>query len=130
MAASTFTQITPPPFATGHGENFGDPIVVFNLKLKSGLQAIWPSGCGGQGIGIWTSPDGINWTVGACAHSNSGDDRESMWVDNNPFSRNYGRMYISFNNFNIGSGALSAGPLRRWHHLEHRRSLINTGLYS
>jgi hypothetical protein len=29
-----------------------------------------------------------------------------MWVDNNPFSLKYGRMYISFNNFGIGNGAL------------------------
>ena len=39
-------------------------------------------------------------------HSNSADDRESLWVDNNPFSRAYGRMYICYNNFNVGSGAL------------------------
>ncbi len=44
--------------------------------------------------------------TGACAHNNSGDDRESMWVDNNPFSAAYGRMYISWNNFNVGGGAL------------------------
>src|SRR5215831_2897359 len=30
----TFTQILPPPFANGHGTNFGDPIVVFNAKLN------------------------------------------------------------------------------------------------
>ena len=29
-----------------------------------------------------------------------------MWVDNNRFSRAYGRMYISCNNFNVGGGAL------------------------
>ena len=60
--------------------------------------------CGGHGIGLWTSPDGINWTVGACAHNNSFDDRESFWVDNNPFSAAYGRMYISWNNYNVGCG--------------------------
>ena len=27
---ATFTQLNPPPFASGHGTNFGDPIVVFN----------------------------------------------------------------------------------------------------
>ena len=31
---STLTQIIPPPFANGHGTNFGDPIVVFNQKLN------------------------------------------------------------------------------------------------
>ena len=103
---ATFTQILPPPFATGHGTNFGDPIVVFNKKLNMWFAGDLASGCGGQGIGMWSSPNGINWTPGACAHTNSGDDRESMWVDNDPTSLGYGRMYISYNNFNIGGGAL------------------------
>jgi len=103
---STFTQILPPPFGTGHGTNYGDPIVVYNLKLGMWFAGDLATGCGGQGVGLWSSPDGQNWTTGACAHNNSGDDRESMWVDNNPFSAAYGRMYISFNNFNVGSGAL------------------------
>ncbi len=30
---SSFTEIQPPPFASGHGTNYGDPIVVFNAKL-------------------------------------------------------------------------------------------------
>ena len=55
---------------------------------------------------MWTSPDGITWTAGACAHNGGSDDRESMWVDNNPASPHYGRMYISFNNFLVGTGAL------------------------
>ena len=102
---ATFTQILPPPFTT-HGTNYGDPIVVFNRKLNMWFAGDLASGCGGQGIGLWTSPDGINWSSGACAHTNSGDDRESMWVDNDPTSLGYGRMYISFNNFNVGIGAL------------------------
>ena len=103
---ATFTQILPPPFGTGHGTNFGDPIVVFNKKLNMWFGGDLAQGCGGQGIGVWTSPDGITWSTGACAHTNSADDRESMWVDNDPTSASYGRMYIPFNNFNVGSGAL------------------------
>ena len=102
----TFTEIQPPPFGTGHGTNYGDPIVVYNLKLGKWFAGDLATGCGGQGVGLWTSPDGITWTTGACAHNNSADDRESMWVDNNPFSAAYGRMYISLNNFNVGGGAL------------------------
>src|SRR5437660_234229 len=45
-------------------------------------------------------------SAGACAHNSSNDDRESMWVDNTPVSFFYGRMYISFNNFTLGGGAL------------------------
>ena len=103
---TTFTEILPPPFDSGHGTNYGDPIVVYNQKLGKWFAGDLATGCGGQGVGLWTSPDGINWTVGACAHNNSADDRESMWVDNNPFSAAYGRMYVSLNNFNVGGGAL------------------------
>ncbi len=86
------------PFCTGHGTNFGGPIVVYNAALSTWFAGDLVTGCGGHGIGLWTSPDGITWTAGACAHLNSQDYRESMWVDNNPSSPHYGRMYISFNN--------------------------------
>jgi hypothetical protein len=103
---ATFTEIEPNPVATGHGQNYGDPIVVYNRKLGLWFTGNLVVGCGGQGIGLWTSTDGKTWTPGACAHNGSSDDRESMWVDNDPTSAGYGRMYISFNNFNIGGGAL------------------------
>ncbi len=103
---ATFTEIQPPPFGSGHGTNYGDPIVVYNTKLATWFAGDLVTGCGGQGIGLWSSTNGQTWTTGACAHNNSADDRESMWVDNNPFSSKYGRMYISFNNFNVGGGAL------------------------
>src|SRR6266446_1328007 len=94
------------PLCSGHGTNFGDPIVVYNARLGMWFAGDLATGCGGQGIGLWTSPDGITWTTGACAHNGGSDDRESMWVDNNPVSPFYGRMYISYNDFNIGGGAL------------------------
>lgn len=103
-AGLTWKEIVPPPFATGHGTNFGDPIVVFNAKLGKFFAGDLVSGsdCGGQGIGLWTSPDGIAWTVGSCPHVGSSDDRQSMWVDNEPSSGTYGRMYVSWNNFATG----------------------------
>jgi hypothetical protein len=101
---STFTESE--PLCSGHGTNFGDPIVVFNQKLNMWFAGDLATGCGGQGVGLWKSADGQTWTTGACAHNNSSDDRESFWVDNNPFSRTYGRMYVSFNNFNLDGGAL------------------------
>ena len=105
-AGATFTEIEPPPFATGHGMNYGDPIVVYNQKLHLWFAGDLVTACGSFGVGLWTSPDGINWTPGGCAVNGSGTDRESMWVDNDPTSAAYGRMYISFNNFTINSGAL------------------------
>ena len=99
----TFHEILSRPFESGHGFNGGDPIVVFNDKLNEFFAGDLT--CNG-GIGLWTSPDGKTWTTGACAHNGGGDDRESMWVDNEPTSGTYGRMYISFNDFANG-GALS-----------------------
>src|SRR6516225_8804367 len=96
------------PLCSGHGTNFGDPIVLYNAHLGMWFAGDIVTGCGGQGFGLWTSPDGITWTTGACAvnlGSNDGD-RESFWVDNNPASPFYGRMYMSFNNFGVGGGAL------------------------
>src|SRR5437867_3351544 len=91
---------------SGHGTNFGDPIVVYNAALNLWFAGDLATGCGGQGIGLWTSLDGITWIPGVCAHSGGSDDRESMWVDNNPTSPHFGRMYISWNNFAVGGGAL------------------------
>ena len=99
---ATFHEISPPPFATGHGTNWGDPIVVFNSKLNLFFAGNLVEGCGGGsigGTGLWTSSNGKKWTVGACAHLGTVDDRESMWVDNEPTSGTYGRMYISYNDF-------------------------------
>jgi hypothetical protein len=101
-----FTQKVPSPFNTGHGANFGDPIIVYNKLFDRWFAGDLAGGCGGQGIGLWTSPDAWNWTAGVCAHSGTLDDRESMWVDNNPASFYYGRMYISYNNFAVGGGRL------------------------
>jgi len=106
---ATFNEIQPPPFASGHGTNFGDPIVVFDARLNKWFAGDLVAGadCGNQGIGLWTSTDGQTWATGSCAHVGADDDRESMWIDNEPASGTYGRMYISFNNFATGGGALS-----------------------
>jgi hypothetical protein len=101
-----FKEIQPPPFSSGHGTNFGDPIVVFNSKLNEWFAGDLVSGCGGQGIGLWTSTSGKTWVTGACAHNNNADDRESMWVDNEPTSGKYGRMYISWGDYSA-NGATS-----------------------
>src|SRR5713101_6067613 len=90
------------PLCSGHGTNFGDPIVVYNARLGMWFAGDLATGCGGQGIGLWTSPDGITWTVGACAHNSGNDDRESMWVDNNSSSTYFGRMYVSVNDYARG----------------------------
>jgi hypothetical protein len=103
---STFAEIQPPPFTSGHGTNYGDPLLVYNQKLGEWFAGNLVTGCGGLGIGMWNSPDGQNWSTASCAHNGDNDDRPSIWVDNNPFSRAYGRIYVSFNNFDVDSGAI------------------------
>jgi hypothetical protein len=106
---TTFTRLNPSPFASGHGTNFGDPVTLYNKPTSSFFAIYLATGCGGQGIGSWKSTDGgVTWSVGACVHTGSSDDRESGWADNNPSSPFFGRMYVSWNNFAVGSGALSA----------------------
>jgi hypothetical protein len=103
----TFTELSPAPFTSGHGTNYGDPIVVYNSNLGKFFAGDIVTGCGGFGLGLWTSTDGVTWTTGSCAHNGGSDDRESMWVDNEPTSGTYGRMYVSWNDFTVGVGALS-----------------------
>ena len=105
---TTFTRLNPSPFASGHGTNFGDPVTLYNKPTSSFFAVYLATGCGGQGIGAWKSTDGgVTWATGACVHSGGSDDRESGWADNNPSSPFFGRMYVSWNNFLVGSGALS-----------------------
>jgi len=107
----TFTEIQPPPLNGGWGFNYGDPIVIFNSKqgVFYAGDLVYSSSCGssGLGIGVWTSSDGKTWNTASCASTGGSDDRESYWVDNEPTSGTYGRMYISFNDFNYDGGALS-----------------------
>ena len=102
----TFTNLNTRPFCSGHGTGFGDPVVVYDQAHAKWIAVFLASGCGGQGLGVWTSPDGSTWSAGPCAHNGSQDDRESGTVDNNASSPHFGRMYVSWNDFNIGQGAL------------------------
>jgi hypothetical protein len=104
---TTFTRLNPSPFASGHGTNFGDPVTLYNTPTSTFFAIFLATGCGGQGIGSWKSTDGgVTWATAACVHSGSSDDRESGWSDNNPTSPFFGRMYVSWNNFAVGGGAL------------------------
>ena len=80
---ATFQRLATRPFCSGHGTGYGDPVVVYSQADSKWLAVFLASGCGGQGLGVWQSVDGITWTVAPCAHNGGGDDRESGWVDNN-----------------------------------------------
>ena len=88
------------PFATGHGTNFGDPLLVYNRRFAKFIAGNLFGGCGGSGIGAWTSPNGQAWAPGPCVHSGTADDRPSIAVDNDPVSPFYGNTYVSWNDFN------------------------------
>ena len=104
---ATFTRLTPSPFCSGHGTNFGDPVTLYNKPTSTFYAVFIATGCGGFGLGSWKSTDGgATWSAGPCVHNNSNDDRESGWSDNNPASPFFGRMYVVFNDFNVGAGAL------------------------
>lgn len=99
---TSYTRLTPSPFNT-HGNSYGDPVLVYNKKLAKWFAGSLAGGCGGTGVGLWTSTDATSWTTGACAHSGADDSRPSMWVDNTPASPFYGRMFVSFNDFSLAS---------------------------
>src|SRR5882724_8418430 len=104
---TTFTRVT---LASGQGpfsNTVGDPVILFNGPTDT-WYTVWLDGaCGGQGLGGYKSATpwvATSWIHYNCIHSNSQDDRESGWADNNPSSSFYGRMYVSWNDFNRGGG--------------------------
>ena len=106
---TTFTRLA---LGSGQGpfsNTIGDPVVLYHKPTGTWF-TVWLDGaCGGQGLGGYksTTPENAaSWTHFPCVHSNSQDDRESGWSDNNPASPFYGRMYVSWNDFNVGGGAL------------------------
>src|SRR6266576_2119767 len=110
---TTFTRVTcannTPPCQVGQSpfsNTLGDPVTLYNRPTGTWFATYLDVACGGQGIGGYksTNPSDPNSWTHFCAHNNGADDRESGYADNNPSSPFFGRMYISFNNFN------SAGP--------------------
>jgi hypothetical protein len=110
---TTFTRLTcannTPPCQTGQSpfsNTVGDPVILYNKPTGTWFTVWLDQGCGGFGLGGYksTTPwDPNSWTH-HCVHSGTNDDRESGYADNNPASPFFGRMYVSWNNFN------NAGP--------------------
>ncbi|OLE97989.1 MAG: hypothetical protein AUG75_01715, partial [Cyanobacteria bacterium 13_1_20CM_4_61_6] len=100
---TTFTRLTPSPFQN----TFGDPVVLYNKPTQTWF-TVWLDGAPGCTLGGYknTDPSDPNNWVHFCVHPSGGDDRESGWADNNPASPFFGNMYISWNDFNVGAGAL------------------------
>jgi hypothetical protein len=94
---NTFTRLTN---ANGQSpfENSGNPVVLYHKPSQTWFTVWLDGGCNGLGGYRSTTPwDPDSWTH-FCIHSGS-NDRESGWTDNNPSSPFFGRMYISWNDF-------------------------------
>ena len=105
----TFNRLSPSPFGTLFGNDLGSPTVAWDDANSQWLAASLVDGCSAQGIGVMSSndpSDPSSWASVGCAHSGDSDDRPILWVDNNSSSPFYGRVYIAFNDFDIGNGRL------------------------
>src|SRR6478672_5479489 len=105
---TTFTRVTTASGQSPFAGTEGDPVVLYNRANATWFTVWLDTACGGQGLGGYKSTTPTNptsWTH-FCVHNNNNDDRNSGWVDQNPSSPFHDRMYISWNDFNVGGGAL------------------------
>ncbi|MFZ3374950.1 MAG: sialidase family protein [Chthoniobacterales bacterium] len=108
---STFVRLTNASGQSPFANTLGDPVILYNKPTATWFTVWLDGGCGGQGLGGYKSttpwdPSPASWTHYNCVHSGGEDDRESGWSDMNPSSPFYGRMYVSWNDFARGGGAL------------------------
>ncbi len=104
----TFNRLTNGSGCSPFANTFGDPVALYNKPTQTWF-TVWLDGNGSCTLGGYkssTPADPNSWSTHFCVHSAGGDDRESGWADNNTASPFFGRMYVSWNDFNIGQGAL------------------------
>jgi hypothetical protein len=105
---NTFARLTNSSGQSPFSNTVGDPVILYNRPTGTWFTVWLDGGCGTQGLGGYksTTPSSANSWTHYCIHNSNNDDRESGWADSNPTSPFYGRMYVSWNDFNVGGGAL------------------------
>src|SRR6476661_4226764 len=104
---ATFDRLTGANGQSPFAGTEGDPVILYHKPSQTWLTVWLDTGCGGQGLGGYKSTTPWNpasWTH-FCVFSESSADRESGFADNNPSSPFFGRLYISWNDFNVACGA-------------------------
>jgi Dockerin type I domain len=104
---NTFTRLTAASGQSPFANTLGDPVILYNKPTATWFTAWLDGGCGAQGIGGYKSttpwdPSPASWTH-YCIFNEGSADRESGWTDMNPSSPFYGRMYVSWNDFDRGA---------------------------
>src|SRR6266481_861189 len=107
---ATFDRLTNASGQSPFAGTEGDPVILYNKPSGTWFTVWLDTACGGQGLGGYKSttpwdPSSASWTH-FCVFSEASADRESGFADNNPSSPFFGRMYISWNDFAVGGGAL------------------------
>src|SRR5581483_8347451 len=99
---ATFTRLTKANGQSPFDNTLGDPVILVHGPTGTWVTVWLDLACGGQGLGGYkslTPTDPNSWTH-FCAFNEGSADRESGWADNNPASPHFGRIYISWNDFN------------------------------
>ncbi len=98
---TTYVEILPSPLTMPSTTNLGMPAVAYSSRVDRFyvFSLVSSTACGSQGIAYWWSEDGMAWNIGTCVNIGSADDLPATWVDNNPGSSFYGRIYLSWNDF-------------------------------
>ena len=85
---ATFARLTAANGQSPFSNTVGDPVILYNRPTGTWFTVWLDGGCGSQGLGGYktTTPSNPNSWTHYCIHTNSQDDRESGWADNNPSS--------------------------------------------